>query len=126
MADQPAKTPLQILRDARELLSDEKRWTQGALGRDENGVLLCADQLDRAQCYCAFGGLLAAGDDATTGDFRALPLLIDAIDLQPDAGIGDWNDAPDRTHADVLTAFDRAIALAETGDYHSEQRGRSS
>jgi hypothetical protein len=27
--------------------------------------------------------------------------------------IGDWNDAPGRTHAEVLEAFDRAIALAE-------------
>ena len=24
----------------------------------------------------------------------------------------DWNDAPERTHADVMQAFDRAIALA--------------
>lgn len=27
--------------------------------------------------------------------------------------IGRWNDAPERTHAEVLAAFDRAIELAE-------------
>ena len=28
--------------------------------------------------------------------------------------IPSWNDAPERTHAEVLDAFDRAIALAES------------
>ena len=28
--------------------------------------------------------------------------------------IAAWNDAPDRTHAEVMQAFDKAIALAES------------
>lgn len=29
------------------------------------------------------------------------------------SGLGDWNDAPERTKEEVLAAFDKAIALAE-------------
>ncbi len=37
--------------------------------------------------------------------------IANGIDL--DLGVGDWNDFPARTKEEVLTAFDKAIALAE-------------
>jgi hypothetical protein len=53
---------------------------------------------------------------------QALGYLTHAIGLPPmpsqGSGLGKWyyahrwNDAPERTHADVMAAFDRAIALA--------------
>jgi hypothetical protein len=55
---------------------------------------------------------------ATQGDFwasdDAIRTLRDAV--SPGATmrwITEWNDAPTRTHAEVLAAFDRAIKAAE-------------
>lgn len=42
-----------------------------------------------------------------------LRLFIDCNGIEGDGVLGpiwDWNDAPERTHAEVLAAFDRAIA----------------
>lgn len=33
-----------------------------------------------------------------------------------DASIVEWNDAPERTHAEVLAAFDRAIEIAKQAE----------
>lgn len=44
----------------------------------------------------------------------ALLALATAVGIECDlAEIWRWNDAPERTHAEVMAAFDKAIALAE-------------
>jgi hypothetical protein len=48
---------------------------------------------------------------------EALDALRVAAGLGPDDDVATWNDAPERTHAEVLAAFDRALGKSadETG-----------
>jgi hypothetical protein len=135
------KTTLQILRDARELLSDEKRWTKSALARavDDSDPEGAADQETNATdpsatCFCAMGAILrAAGTDDTDDELAesALRALSNALDDEfrlrwdndggdewpsekdPEEAIPDFNDDDDVGHADVIAAFDYAIAAEE-------------
>jgi hypothetical protein len=65
----------------------------------------------------------AAGDDGPFCAATAMPCAMGAgaaieffkkaIDLDPKNGLGEWNDAPERTKEEVLAAYDKAIAAAE-------------
>jgi hypothetical protein len=100
-----AVTPAQVLRAARERIAVPERWTQGASARTISGIGVDAFDYGAVQ-WCAYGAIRVDGvhDHELQLFFRA----IGAMD-----SIGTWNDAPGRTHAEVLDAFDRAIALAE-------------
>jgi hypothetical protein len=102
-------TPADILRAARALIDAPEKWTQDAYRRDAEGNK-CKPAA--AVCWCAEGAILAASDDSVLmmNRWRAEDLLTAAA---PGA-IAIFNDAPGRTHAEVLAAFDRAIELAET------------
>ena len=79
-------------------------------------------------CYCLTGAIMAAGKknpkdmyEPLTEDGVAIDALLAvtrAVDssVPPTPGIwgamAKWNDVPDRTHEEVLLAFDEAIALA--------------
>lgn len=85
-----------VLRRAREIISDERNWfgSKGTLGSN------CAlTALDRAAGVCLesahplYRALLAGMDGAT--------------------GIAMYNNT--HTHAEVMAAFDRAIELAQSG-----------
>jgi hypothetical protein len=71
----------------------ERGWCQG-ISHDNTG------SVDK---YCVLGAI----DQASSGDSSeakfALRKVVGGIYL------ADWNDAPERTKADVLAAFDRAI-----------------
>lgn len=104
-------TPVEVLKSARELLSDEKRWTKYHAGRTELGV--SADPCDRdAVRWCASGATRRV-----VGWNNTDAITLDAARRQLRNVIGDsitsWNDYSRRTHAEVLAAFDKAIALAE-------------
>ena len=104
--------PVTILRRARILITDPKRWIKGAFTRKRKGL----------QCYCGLGALaIAAGrkiqnsntlaDDSTpeyTEAHRLLALSADSNEWYPS-----FNDAKSTTHEMVLDAFDRAIAMAK-------------
>lgn len=87
------------LRSARALV--QAGWVQG-----EAFVLCGAGGVGRPvevhRAYCAWGALRAC--NASEEFFQR---AIDRISIPA------WNDAYDRTKAQVLAAFDRAIALAE-------------
>ena len=97
-------------------------WTQGELGRTRRGGPICEErELPlRAVTVCAEGalwcGLLGdafeeawrASRNNVTHD--AMKLFEAAIGTWP---IHEWNDAPGRTQAEILDAFDRAIRLAK-------------
>lgn len=92
-----------ILTEARAKIADPRNWGQGARYKRINGLSCCASEAiqdatiideqkpanlvlsDRRAAYIALGNAI--------GDPR----------------IVDWNDAPSRTHAEVLAAFTRAI-----------------
>lgn len=83
------------LREARALV--ERGWTQGSFHAVDG------------KC-CAYGALM---DVSPLRDIDPLQdALGAAIGVRGAYKLWDWNDAPERTQAEVLAAFDRAIELA--------------
>lgn len=106
---------IDILRSARALITEREDWCQGTESIDRNG-LECSPFSQDSVCWCATGAILHIVDDLprSIAAFKALAAL-----LPSDSGktaenvIAHWNDAPERTHAEVLAAFDRTIAKLE-------------
>ena len=103
---------LDVLKAARELISVPERWTQGHFARDASGNLVNSSN-PAAVCWCVYGATMAAArrvgtttEGAAEAD-RALEETFGGDDLDI------WNDAPGRTHAEVLDLFDRTIAWIE-------------
>lgn len=103
-----------ILREARALIDKPEKWAQGAYGRDQYGRKI-GGSTRRAVCFCAIGALNSSGGGRAAKDAlaRALPVGACVPYGRSEASVIEWNDAPGRTHAEVMDAFDRAIALAE-------------
>lgn len=85
------------LREAKALI--ERGWCQHTLSTEDGSV-------------CIRGAIFSAFDaDDFKEEVRADQLLKAATGYK--GYLGDWNDAPERTQAEVLAAFDKAIELAE-------------
>lgn len=97
----------EVLRRARARIEKPENWTKGALARYATGERTVESAAPGVTCWCALGALDWA---EPVGWFRVYGRVCEAIG-GPD--LPRWNDAPERTHAEVLDAFDRAIALAE-------------
>lgn len=102
-------TTLEILRGMRELLADEKRWTKGVFARDADGMATCP-VYGEASCFCIAGAARMITNDRAYGTglnaWRAR-----VLEAARARSLGEWNDAPERTHAEVLAALDKAIEL---------------
>jgi hypothetical protein len=97
------------LRAARALI--ERGWTQGAPARTKGGVPVWGGE-SSAVCWCVVSAMCRATPDGQTA-LLSVPLR-KTIGLSDNGGgLTEWNDAPERTQAEVLAAFDRAIELAE-------------
>lgn len=112
-----------FLKTARDLIADPERWTKGAYARHRDGEL-CAIE-DKGACqWCAIGALFWATDVADTDEADeeiedisterfAMGMLYDATcALGARGGVAEFNDAPERTHEEVMALYDKAIALA--------------
>ena len=112
-------TTLQILRQARELLSEESRWTQEAYARDVEGRVLYPNN-PNATCFCAVGALrkvTGIESDMEPQVYDPLCELINTAEMRGCVScIPDYNDAMSRTHAEVLDLFDRTIQRLEQGE----------
>ena len=97
---------VEVLRAARAKIERPECWTKRALARDALGHPIRPEQ-DEAFCYCTLGAI------CSVNGYQA-----DAIDFLRDfvpgkkRSLGDFNDDPRTTHADILALFDRAIAKA--------------
>jgi hypothetical protein len=104
----PAPDALSVLRKARALIEKPEHWTQGAYARDALGEK-CPDGDERAHSFCAIGAM-----------WRVVPSSLSVTDaanaLCRAAGIKTSIDAfnDSHTHAEVLAAFDKAIASLES------------
>lgn len=83
----------------RELLTDESKWTQKACARDAIGKVLTA--IDRrsigaAACWCTLGAMEVCYTKFTDWDS-----VRDRIVKSVGMSVSTWNDAPERTFADV-------------------------
>ena len=94
---------LTILRRAKALI--EKGWTQNTWCRDAKGNELNADSTD-AVCWCLSAALGRAANDYGALYLGPLDNIIGHYYI-------DWNDAPERTQAQVVKALEQAIAYAE-------------
>jgi len=106
--------PITVLRRARKLITDPKRWIKGAFTR----------KVKRVQCYCGLGAIAkAAGvkiksEQHLSNELRLPDEYYAAHALLNRAAhfacfFASYNDREDVTHADVLAVFDRAIELAK-------------
>jgi len=85
----------------------ERGWCQGLHATDSDGrPVFWRDH--RAERYCAIGAIYTTPDPRVR--MRCVVHLRKAIGGEGD--VSGWNDAPERTQADVLALYDRAIALA--------------
>jgi hypothetical protein len=100
------KTTKEILTEARELIA--KGWTQGNAARRADGKDALLSDPD-ATCFCSFGAVVLASRGCETSG-EALTALRRSISGNNGRSIVDWNDDPSRTQAEVLAAFDKAIA----------------
>lgn len=93
-----------IIKKARELLSDPKRWTTGAGARDKHGDPIPVNS-PMAVCWCMSGALARIAGYSDAWDAEKL--------LHPNfpGGITGFNDTHE--HADVLELMDKAIARLE-------------
>lgn len=109
-------TALAILKEARTLI-DEKGWTQRASARDPYGNNVGATNR-HAVCFCSLGALHRAAVElhGPSADMAEIKHAIDRLQRSLPQGftaVSLWNDRSERTKAEVLAVFDKAIASAE-------------
>lgn len=99
----------EVLRKARALLTPEGAWTQGDYARDAIGREV--GYLDpAATCFCTVGAVSAAASALGLNRRLGIDRLQEVLKWPH---LPSWNDLPGRTQAEVLAAFDAAIAAAE-------------
>ena len=89
-----------VLRRAKAMIDRPEKWCQGALLNDGG-----------AMCMLGAINMAVSGDADLFGGQDAKMALYAAVGNHPTSV---WNNAPERTHAEVMAAFDKAIALAES------------
>lgn len=99
------------LDEARALI--EKGWTQAAYARGKSGRSAVPSSR-AAVCFCAVGALAAASrkkyPNSAIEGIRELSLSVGGDGYE--TAILEWNDAPERTQAEVIEAFRKAAELA--------------
>jgi len=105
------KLVIQMLTDARNIVKTS--CTQKAFARDKNGFQ-CYYYEPQAVLFCASGAikLSAKNNKAQWFEEEMTFYLFKAANNITDL-IGNWNDKPDRTQAEVLEAFNKAIAYTK-------------
>jgi hypothetical protein len=105
-------TTVEILKAARELISDKSKWTTDALSRDAANEPLESGFASGAVCWCALGAIEFITNHVVsfTSPVSHLYEAAEAIVGQFPAHI---NDA--YGHATVMRMYNLAIALAEKG-----------
>ncbi len=99
-------TTIEILKKARELLSNPASWTQNVGARDISGQAVDVMR-ESAVCFCLAMALVRITAETCPDGFP------EALGFEYWQDAHYWNDAPERTHAEVLQRFDEAIARLE-------------
>lgn len=105
-----------ILKKARALLSDEKKWTTGFYARDNEGNFVYASD-DQAVCFCAIGAVKKVMIDEGLGDVCLEGLAVTQLDIVTQKlfqieCVSQLNDFRDYGYNSVLHVFDAAIKEA--------------
>lgn len=94
----------QILIEAKALIDTPEKWTQDAYARDVEGQVTTPSSI-HAVCFCSTGAINKVNAPFTKRD-RALTHLTNSFGTC----VPDFNDQ--HTHAELMDAWDRAIATA--------------
>ena len=100
-------TTLEILKAARELLA-----VPGGGQRDHNGNLVNWDA-PGIICRCAWQTLRFVAQPDMNTRIKYPEKYYSALGFKTLGELVTWNDAPERTHAEVLARFDEAIVKLE-------------
>ena len=119
-----AQSVAEVLERAADLIEPDGRWTRGAFSRNADGSADLDDEALAASepvCWCGLGAiaqtlrvdslkgrLWSRLDTGLTG--QAYRLLNEVVGTD----FPDWNDAPERTQAEVVAKLREAAALART------------
>jgi len=87
------------LEAAKNLISTPEKWHQGELRKYGEDEKPCK--------WCALGACYQLTERSDYMRYRDMARALKDVVGMP---VHDWNDAPERTHGEVLAAFDRAIA----------------
>ena len=109
---------VEVLRAAKALIDTPGKWAQGVCGRDILGGEIGPDDFNggtatHAVSRCSIAALLSATGGVHDVAGLALVALAHEVGEEDKRGVIYWNNAPERTHAEVMAAFDRAIAAEE-------------
>jgi hypothetical protein len=97
----------ELLIAARKLIEQPEHWTKGHYARDARGApVLPIDS--EAVCWCTVGALGRADQERDTNEVYLNTRMVLLEHMQP--CLSEFND--NHTHAEVLAAFDKAIAAA--------------
>lgn len=111
MPTSPSLLPSAVLSGAADLIEPEGAWIQGHYAMTRFGRPIGPLEAPAA-CWCTVGALTntACGDGPWQWweSRRYLERVIDRT------GITDWNDAPERTQAEVVSALRQAATLARS------------
>ncbi len=102
-------TTLAVLKAGRALIADEKKWTRDEYALDRYGRSI-EPHFKRAVCFCSAGSLSHV-TGIPIGKIEARNPAWQLLDDETQ-NISEFNDT--HTHAEVLAAWDRAIASLET------------
>ena len=97
----------EFLRKAKSLIDTPDKWTQGEFATDRNGTPVDPDSA-AAQCFCSLGALWR--QDTIYWATSQRVHLLEAMG----GNIAQFND--NHSHAEVMSAWDKAIAAAEAGE----------
>lgn len=105
-----SKTVSEVLFAAADLIEPEGAWTQGCSARDAQGNQTSATR-KQAVCWCAAGAIWHE-----VGDHSSFTADAATDELEQTLGgmipVGTWNDAPDRTQAEVVAKLREAAEKA--------------
>ena len=106
------KSGAQVLREAKAKIAEPGAWARGRFAYYECGDAAGPDYPE-ATCWSALGAAMAVACPASVL-CAAVDALHQAVCKRGFDRIAHFNDHPDTTHEMVLSAYDDAIALAES------------
>jgi hypothetical protein len=99
--------PINECKTVAELLESPERWIKGKAWSNSSGQF-AIDRTDAA-CFCAIGAIAYIyGDEYGTCNGRCLEQRKKLEPIIGTSALAEWNDAPERTHAEVLNVVRQA------------------
>lgn len=105
-----AETTRRVLLRAAEILEPEGAWCQQYYAKDAHGND-CMGWDHQAVCWCGVGAIEKAHDELRgQADVMEAAILAVGRVVGLSSWASDWNDAPERTQAEVVQALKQAAA----------------